>query len=257
MRMHFVRLTTGFLMVLGLCSSLVPVRGQQNTDAIRVGVISGIDDAEKKARLKHPGATERKLTGSYTLALVRELPNFEAEKFVVPVNAETIAAKVGKQLDRQGFTRAKQPQKPDFVITVDYGRGFLRNPYAKAETSGGESIDNLSDTFAIGMVRQHKSYVGIEEKTQRADYEKLFIRITAWKYPANSTEKPKRIWRTLMTVDDPEHRDLGVVADVMLSAGAPFFNQAMDVAEAEIIKPLPNGNVRIGETVEVAPAAKK
>jgi hypothetical protein len=255
MRRHPVSSLCRFLPVLGVASlSLLLVKGQQNTGDTRVGVIAGIDETVKKARLKNPAAfTEKQLKGSYTLALVRELPNLDGEKFAVPVDAEVIARKVGKELDRQGFWRAKPPQPPDFVITVDYGRGTLPNPYTGTP---GEPVDNLSDTHAIGMLRQHKTYVGLEEKIQRAGYEKLFIRMTAWKYPASPKDKPKRIWRTLMTVDDPDHRDLGVVADVMLAAGGAFFNQATAIEETEVTKPLPDGKVRIGEAVEVAPAKK-
>lgn len=255
MRLHSFNSLGRFLLVLGVGASGLPlVRGQQNTGETRVGVIAGIDDTVKKARLKNPAAfTEKQLKGSYTLALVRELPNLDGEKFAVPVDAEVIAGKVAKELDHQGFWRAKPSQTPDFVITVDYGRGTLPNPYTG---TSGEPVDNLFDTHAIGMLRQHKTYVGLEEKIQRAGYEKLFIRITAWKYPASPKDKPKRIWRTLMSVDDPDHRDLGVVAEVMLAAGGAFFNQATDIEEAEVVKPLPNGNVHIGESVEVAPAKK-
>jgi hypothetical protein len=244
-----------FMLVLGVVSLSLPlVKGQQNAGETRVGVIAGIDETVKKARLKNPAAfSEKQLKGSYTLALVRELPNLDGEKFAVPVDAEAIARKVAKELDHQGFWRAKPPQTPDFVITVDYGRGTLPNPYTG---TSGEPVDNLSDTQAIGMLRQHKNYVGLEEKIQRAGQEKLFIRMTAWKYPTSPKDKPKRIWRTLMSVDDPDHRDLGVVADVMLAAGGAFFNQATEIEEAEITKPLSDGKVHIGEAVEVAPTKK-
>lgn len=255
MRRYLVRSFFRFLLVLGVASlSLFVARGQQNTGDTRVGVIAGIDETVKKARLKNPAAfTEKQLKGSYTLALVRELPNLDGEKFAVPVDAEVIAKKVAKELDRQGFWRAKPPLTPDFVITVDYGRGTLPNPYTG---TSGEPVDNLSDTRAIGMLRQHKNYVGLEEKIQRAGQEKLFIRMTAWKYPTSPKDKPKRIWRTLMSVDDPDHRDLSVAADVMLAAGGAFFNQATEIEEAEVMKPLSDGKVHIGEAVEVTPTKK-
>lgn len=255
MRRHPIRSLCKFLPVLGVAAiSLLLARGQQNTGDTRVGVIAGIDETVKKARLKNPAAfSEKQLKGSYTLALVRELPNLDGEKFAVPVDAEVIARKVATELDRQGFWRAKPPQTPDFVIIVDYGRGTLPNPYTG---TAGEPVDNLSDTRAMGQLRLHKNYVGLEEKIQRAGQEKLFIRITAWKYPASPRDKPKRIWRTLMSVDDPDHRDLGGVADVMLAAGGAFFNQATENEEIEVTKPRPDGTVRIGEAVEVAPAKK-
>ena len=243
----FAVLSAGLVLLAGL-------RAQQNTGETQVGVIAGIDETVKKDRLKNPAAyTDKQLKGAYTLALVQELPNLDGEKLAVPVDAEVIAVKVAKELDRQGFWRAKPPQKPLFVITVDYGRGTLANPHVAAL---GDPVDNLSDTAALGTLRMHKNYVGLEEKIQRGGQEKLFIRVTAWKYPASPKDKPQRVWRTLMTVDDPEHRDLGVMADVMLSAGGAFFNQATELEGAEITKPLPNGNVRVGEAVEVAPAKK-
>lgn len=239
-----------------LLAGFPSLKAQQNTGEIRVGVVAGVDPATKKNRAKaEASATTTFPKGSYTLALVRELSN--EEKLIAPVDAGTIAKKVARELEQQGFTRARPPGKPDYVITVDYGRGYPPNPYTDEDANGNRTItDNLSDTRSIGSVRHHKTYVGLEEKIQRASYEKLFIRMTAWKYPDDPKEKPTRLWRTLMNVDDPDHRDLTIVAEAMLAAGGPFFNQETKIDEAEITQPLPDGKVDIGESVEVAPVKK-
>ncbi len=94
---------------------------------------------------------------------------------------------------------------------------------------------------------------GMEAKIQKASYEKLFIEVKAWKYPTDSSEKPRVMWTTLMNVDDPDHRDLNGIFKEMLAAGAPYFDRAVDEAEVDVYKPLPEGNVKVGTAVEVAP----
>jgi len=49
---------------------------------------------------------------------------------------------------------------------------------------------------------------------------------------------------TLMNVDDPDHRDLNGIYKEMFAAGAPYFDRAVDEAEVDVYKPLPEGNAR-------------
>jgi hypothetical protein len=87
---------------------------------------------------------------------------------------------------------------------------------------------------------------GYEAKLQKAGYEKLFIRITAWEYPPTPKSKPKMLWKTIMVVDDPDHRDLNKVASAMLAAGGPWFDKLHRKPEVEVRKPLPEGRVNVG-----------
>ena len=91
---------------------------------------------------------------------------------------------------------------------------------------------------------------GYEAKLQKAGYEKLFIRITAWQYPESPKSKAKMLWKTIMVVDDPDHRDLNAVAAAMLAAGGPYFDKVPQEREVEVHKPLPTTQVNVG-TIDV------
>ena len=54
------------------------------------------------------------------------------------------------------------------------------------------------------------------------------------------------LWKTVMCVDDPDHRDLNTIAAEMLEAGAPYFDKVIRDPEATIFKPLPDGRVNVG-----------
>ncbi|MEO6873337.1 MAG: hypothetical protein ABI222_00805, partial [Opitutaceae bacterium] len=98
---------------------------------------------------------------------------------------------------------------------------------------------------------------GFEAKLQKAKYEKLYIRVSAWRYPTAAKAKVRQLWNTTMVVDDPDHRDLNTLAAKMFEAGAPFFDHEVK-EEADVYKPLPNGHVNLGtpEVVKPTPARK-
>jgi hypothetical protein len=91
---------------------------------------------------------------------------------VHPVDAHAIAKDLTAQLIAQGFHPMQPNQKPEIVITVKYGRGFLPNPYLdSSNVLGGErqkQHTNLSNSDTLGPWQMHASYVGLEEKRQRA-----------------------------------------------------------------------------------------
>jgi hypothetical protein len=64
------------------------------------------------------------------------------------------------------------------------------------------------------------------------------------------------LWKTVMCVDDPDHRDLNAIAAKMLEAGAPFFDKVIQDREATIFKPLPDGRVNVGTPEVVEPKSK-
>jgi hypothetical protein len=100
---------------------------------------------------------------------------------------------------------------------------------------------------------------GFEAKATKASYEKLFILVRAWKYPPppDPKQKPEVLWVTTMLVDDPDHRDLNVIAKQMLEAGAPYFDREIKGEEVDVYKPLPEGHVKVGTPEVVEPAGPK
>ena len=85
-----------------------------------------------------------------------------------------------------------------------------------------------------------------EEKVQKAQFEKLFITVTAWKYPEARGEKPYFFWRTVMAVDNPDGRDLNLALPAMLAAGAGYFDREIKDPEVTINSTLPTGTVKLG-----------
>ena len=100
---------------------------------------------------------------------------------------------------------------------------------------------------------------GYEAKLQAAQEEKLFIRITAWKYPDTPQEKPADLWMTTMVADDPAHRDLNQVTKQMLVAGAGYFDQQVKDGEVVINSAAPPGRVILAplEILETTPPKRK
>ncbi|QYM79628.1 hypothetical protein K0B96_03140 [Horticoccus luteus] len=174
------------------------------------------------------------------------------EKLVRPVNTEPLVEELWRQLVAHGFQPAAPGQTPDIVVTLHYGRGYLRNPYIDSYASAvDESTSTPTVMITVPTIDVKK--IGMEEKIQRAQYEKLLLAVTAWKYvkpEAGRKQKPVRLWRTTILVDDPDHRDLNELAARMLNAGAGYFNSDVD-KEAEIHEPMREGRVEMGEPVEV------
>ena len=151
------------------------------------------------------------------------------------------------------------------------GRGFLSNPYQEGggrnETPTAASSLGAAGGRPIGAptVSQVGTPArlfnglrpGFEPKLQKAKYEKLYIRVSAWRYPTDPKAKTKQLWNTTMVVDDPDYRDINALAAKMLEAGAPFFDHEVK-EEADVYKPLPEGHVKVGapEIVEPTPAKR-
>lgn len=240
-----------------LCVALLvsSARAQQNTGELDVGVRTTIEpDAKFDKKVKGKPTPPRPRL--YAMLQVQQRASFD--KLVKPVDAEMIAVEVARQLDLQGFTRVKPKQKPEIVITAEYGRGMLPNPYMGDPAI--ESLDNGVPTVTHGadalkqLMRQKTP--GFEAKLQKASYEKLFIEVKAWKYPSSPGEKPRVMWVALMNVDDPDHRDLNGIFKDMLAAGAPYFDRQVEGEEVDVYKPLPEGNVKVGTPTEVIEPAK-
>ena len=54
------------------------------------------------------------------------------------------------------------------------------------------------------------------------------------------------LWKTIMVVDDPDHRDLNEVAATMLHAGAPMFDKLTKQKEVFVNTTLPEGHIKLG-----------
>ena len=237
---------------------LTPVRAQEDGSQLDVGVRTQVDRNKilpngARAHLPPDAQAHRKI---YDLVLVQ--PVQSKLKLVKPVNANALAAELFRQLDAHGYHRVEPNQKPEIVLTVIYGRSWLPNPYL----TRGVDVDNmgpeqepinetalLEDPVVVAHLREN----GVESQASKASFEKLFIMVRAWKNPSDPKEKPLALWVATMLVDDPDHRDLNLISKQMFEAGAPYFDKEIKGEEVDIMKPLPEGHVKVGPPEVVAP----
>lgn len=193
-------------------------------------------------------------------------------KLIKPVNEGAIMEALSQELNAHGFSLFQPGQNPEILLTVYYGRGFVHNPYltggGRTETPAGASPvgsggsnGSLGPAPSLSVTGVPTSFFkalqpGYEAKTQKARYEKLYIRVSAWQYPTDPKARVKQLWNATMVVDDPDHRDLNAVAAKMLEAGAPYFDKEIAEEEVDVYKPLPEGHVQVG-TPEVVGAQVK
>lgn len=178
-------------------------------------------------------------------------------------------------LNANGFRESGYTERAEIVITVAYGRGYVRNPYlldtgrvasgvyggSGAMIVGGnpnEHADEPSVTITGGS-RQLMSEKNTAYRAQvaKAEQEKLFIQLTAWDNPLPATGAPSKLWVTTMVVDDPDHRDLNEIGGKMLQAGAPYFGRNSKELEIVSNQALPEGRVTVGEPHRVDPVEPK
>lgn len=174
-------------------------------------------------------------------------------KLVRPVDQGEVLRHLRAELDRRDFREIEAGERPEILLTVHYGRGFLRNPFLD-DVMFDESSDPPTATIT-GMPTQliRKKEYRFEERLQKANFEKLFIRVTAWEYPDPGAKaklprkvKPRALWKTDMIVDDPANRDLNRFIKEMFAAGGPWFDRAMDKEEVTVSTDIPEGKVIIG-----------
>ena len=236
---------------------LIPsARAQQYGSGIDVNIRSGVEWKEQQKRDHDPEyAKSPKHARVFFMARVSEEKT--GEKLVRPVDAKALAEQVVHQLEAQGFHAVVPGQKPDIVITVKYGRGLVPNVYTN--TDDDKIHSGLSDTGGMQVWPTHEKFVGLNERAARLMYEKLIIQVRAWEYPppTDPKKKEKLVWMTTMFVDDPDHRDLNVIAGKMLAQGAPYFDRHIG-REHEVISNTdgPAGHVNVGP-VEVVKDPKK
>ncbi len=205
-----------------------------------------------KAKLKEHGKL-------YAIVAISELP--AEEKLVQPVDEGNLLRLLRLELTKRGFVEITPKQQPEILLTVTYGRGFIRNPYqddVMVNDSSSPPVVTIQGAFPTQLIRQKEK--DFEEKLQTANFEKLFIRVTAWKFPekkAGDTSgkkiKPYQLWKTVIVTDDPDHRDLNQFLEKMLAAGANFFDRKMEKEEVQIVDTLPEGKVTVGEITVLKP----
>jgi len=259
-----VPVVSQWLWVAAFVAALTTSALAQSGDQLVVGVRSQLDRQKNTQNGKlwdgtHlrevPSAPEHsKVYGLLAFQRVSEVNG----KLVRPVDEAALKAELIRQLDAHGFQHAGPQRRPDILLTVVYGRSWLPNPYyvknIDVDMMGPKLPDNpFSAKDDEGNVAVDDPKIaarlmepGAEEKASRSMLEKLFIMVRAWKNPTNPKEKPTILWVATMFVDDPNHEDLNVIAKRMLEAGAPFFDKEIPDVGVEIVKPLPEGHVKVG-----------
>jgi len=180
------------------------------------------------------------------------------QKLVKPVDQEAILRQLLHQLELNGFHPFAKGTKPDILLTVSYGRGSMKNPYIRDQgetpTMDGTPESRISGAFAQQIMDEKTP--GYEANLQKASFEKLFIRVTAWAYNPDPKAKAKMLWKTVIVADDPDHRDLNAIAAQMIEVGAPYFDKSLKKPELDFYRPMPEGHVNVGTPEVVPPRAK-
>ena len=250
------------------CLGLIAAAAHAQVNELDIGVRTKVTDKEAMWAHKTKSADvggHSKVYGIYSVDQIKS-----DYRLVKPVDEKMILQVLSEELNKNGFTLFTPGTKPDILITASYGRGELENPYIRdgGETGGdgragaftGLSNDSGATTSVItGAFAQQlidEKTPGYQAKLQKAGYEKLFIRITAFAYPTEKKARLKMLWKTIVVVDDPDHRDLNAVAAKMLEAAAPYFDREIKDPEAQVFKPLSEGHVNVG-TPEVVDTKKK
>lgn len=223
---------------------------------VRAAIIDKPEKGSKEAKANKP-IEHGKIYGLLAVEEVKAL-----EKLVKPIDEAKLVGEVRQELAKQGFQRVARGQRPQILLTIQYGRTQISNPYfGKTQSEEGVVGEGNRRTLTPGDIpaAYNLAKAGGQAKAQKAEYEKLCIRITAWENSSDPKAKAKRLWNTLMIVDDPDHRDLNVLSAKMLAAGAPYFGKDVEEPELEFFGPLPEGSVKIGTptVVETPPEKTK
>jgi hypothetical protein len=238
-----------------------------------IGVRSKVMDKDLQWGQKTDSPEEGGHSKTFAIVAIEEVK--AASRLVKPVDQQNILEQLFEQLLANGFTKYAKGTKPDILLAVSYGRGEMRNPYFKnhqGEVGGvgfptpplsgsvvGAEVTTvtLSGATDIGQSVIDKRTPGYEAGLQKAEFEKLFIRVTAFAYPTDKKARLKMLWKTIIVADDPDHRDLNKIAAEMLKAGAPYFDKDLKKPEIEFWHGVPKGQVNVGTPEVVQTESKK
>ena len=236
------------LAAVGLLVWLAPAARAQDVD---IGVRSKVMDKDNQWSHKSDSLQDGGHSKTFAILAVDEVKS--DYKLVKPVDQENLLRQLFEQLLANGFTKYVKGTKPDILLAVSYGRGDMKNPYERdqGETPTMDGTPQLTITGAFAQQIMDEKTPGYEAKLQKASFEKLFIRVTAFEYPKDKTSKPKMLWKTIIVADDPDHRDLNAIAEQMLKAGAPYFDKDVKGPEVEFYQGMPQGKVNVGPATVV------
>lgn len=180
----------------------------------------------------------------YVLASVKETTS--GDHLVKPLDENAMVRLLRAELGKQGYREITGKEKPEIVLTVTYGRGFLHNPHL-----GDAMLDETNPVIMTSTITSLKQAMrqrepGFERKAQRAQFEKLYFAVSAWRLPEVKGEKPHLFWRTTMVTDNPESRDLNLALPALLAAGARYFDRETKEGEVTVKATMPTGSVKLG-----------
>ena len=251
---RFSRRTRSLGLLVAGCLSFGANIARAQSEQANIGVRTKVIDGWVHPDGKHSAeGGHSKVYGVLAVAEVKQ-----EQKLVRPVDANAMLAILTRELSANGFKQCAKGSKPDILLTVSYGRGYVRNPYDRDLGAVQKGVGGIPEMTVVGDGAQlfDEMQAGYMAKQQKAQYEKLFIRVTAWAYPTNPTDKSKMLWKTIIVADDPDNRDLNSLAEAMLKAGAPLFDKEVADKEIDLYKPLPIGHVDVGSP-EVVPEQKR
>ncbi len=246
------------LIAAGLVSFSPAVRAED----VDIGVRSNVIDKELQWAHKTASPEEGGHSKTFAILAVDEVKS--EQRLVKPVDQQELFRLLFLQLEKNGFHKYAKGTKPDILLTLSYGRGEMKNPYLRNVDTGsllptisGGPVAVITGAFATQLIDEKSP--GFEANLQKAGFEKLFLRVTAWEYPKDPKTKPRMLWKTIIVADDPDHRDLNAIAAQMLEAGAPYFDKDLkdDKREINLYKPMPDGHVNVGTPEVVKSDVKK
>ncbi len=221
---------------------------------VDIGVWTNVVD--KDLQWSHQTAAPEEGGHSKTFAILAVDEVKSAERLVKPVNEEELLRQLYLQLEKNGFHKYAKGTKPDILLTLSYGREELKSPYVKHLAAKSLTPEGavMTGTDAVQQIVDEKGF-GFEANLQKANFEKLYLRVVAWEYPKDPKAKAKMLWKTTIVADDPDHRDLNLVAAQMLEMGAPYFDKDLknDKREISSYQTVSNGHVNVGTPEVVEP----
>ena len=154
-------LASRLMLTAGWLGLLVSVMGADVENQFQVGVRSAVlgQPANASGKSDPQVVAERgRIYGILAVQLIKS-----ESMLVKPVDAQRLMTLVCRALDTHGFRQVDKGHQPEILITVQYGRGWLPNPYlagarfgATDATNSGFLLNSGSESdLAQGIARGH------------------------------------------------------------------------------------------------------